>query len=455
MSVKVENLEKNMAKLTIEVDAAKLEEALEKAYQRQKKNINMPGFRKGKAPRQMVEKMYGTEIFFEDAANMLLQQEYPIAADESKLDIVSRPEIDIVQMEKGKNFIFTAEVALKPEVKLGEYKGVKVSEVVTTVTAAEVNAEVDKEREANARTITVEGRGIKKGDTAIIDFEGYMDGEKFEGGTGENHPLEIGSHSFIDTFEDQLVGKKTGAEVDVNVTFPEDYQAKELAGKPALFKVKIHEIKTKELPKADDEFAQEVSEFDTLKEYKADLKKKLAEGKKNAAKRAQEDEAIAAIIETSEMDIPEAMIEFQVEDMIAGMAQQMAQQGLTMEMYMQFTGMNEQALRDQARPEAIKRIQASLVLEAIAKDAKIKITEKAINAELEKMAEAYHMEVDKIKELVGDAEKESIKRDLEIQGAVDLIMKNVVVEKKAEDGEEKPKKKTTTKAAKKEDSAEE
>jgi len=451
MSVKVENLEKNMAKLTIEVAAEELDKAMEKAYQRQKKSISVPGFRKGKVPRAMIEKMYGPAIFYEEAANILMQQEYPTAMQESKLDIVSQPEVDIVQLEKGKPFIFTAEVAVKPEVKLGEYKGVEVMDVDTSVVAADVNAEIDKEREANARTVTVENRGIKKGDIAVIDFEGYIDGEKFEGGSAENHTLEIGSHSFIDTFEDQLVGKKTGAEVEVNVTFPEDYHATELAGKPAMFKVKIHEIKVKELPKADDEFAQDVSEFDTLKEYKADIKKKLVEAKKNAAKRAQEDEAIQKIIDVSEMDIPEAMINYHVDDMIQGMAQNMMQQGLTLEQYLQFTGMTIEGLREQTKPEALRRIQASLVLEAIAKDAKVKVTEKQIEAELSKMAEMYHMELDKIKEMVGDAEKESIKRDLEIQGAVDLIMKNIVVKK---DGEAKPKK-TTKKTTKKEEKKDE
>lgn len=452
MSVKVENLEKNMARLTIEVDAEEVEKALEAVYQKQKKSISIPGFRKGKVPRAMVEKMYGPAVFYEDAANRLMQQEYPKAMEESGLEIVSQPTVDVVQIEKGKSFIFTADVAVKPEVKLGEYKGVEVTDIDTSVVAADVNAEIDKEREANARTVTVEGRGVKKGDTAIIDFVGSVDGEEFEGGKGENYELEIGSHSFIDTFEDQLVGKKTGAEVDVNVTFPEDYHAKELAGKPALFKVKIHEIKTKELPKADDEFAQDVSEFDTLKEYKADIKKKLVESKKNAAKRAQEDEAIGKIIENSEMDIPEAMIDYHVQDILQGMAQQLMQSGLSLEQYMQFTGMTIEQLKEQAKPEALRRIQASLVLEAIAKDAKVKVTEKAIEAELQKMADMYNMELDKVKEMVGDAERESIKRDLEIQGAVDLIMKNVVVVKNENDEEEaekKPAKKTTKKTTKK------
>lgn len=456
MSVKVENLEKNMARLTIEVDAQEVEKALEAVYQRQKKSISIPGFRKGKVPRAMVEKMYGPAVFYEDAANRLMQQEYPKAMEESGLEIVSQPTVDVVQIEKGKPFIFTAEVAVKPEVELGEYKGIEVTEIDTSVVAADVNAEIDKEREANARTVTVEGRGIKKGDTAIIDFTGYVDDKEFEGGKGENYELEIGSHSFIDTFEDQLVGKKTGAEVDVKVTFPADYHAEDLAGKPALFKVKVNEIKTKELPKADDEFAQDVSEFDTLKEYKADIKKKLVESKKNAAKRAQEDEAIAKIIENSKMDIPEAMIEYHVQDIIQGMAQQLMQSGLTLEQYMQFTGTTMAQLQDQAKPEALRRIQASLVLEAIAKDAKVKVTEKALEAELQKMADMYKMELDKVKEMVGDSERESIKRDLEIQGAVDLIMKNVVVVKKEDseeaaekEAEKKPAKKTTKSTTKK------
>ncbi len=450
MSVKVENLEKNMAKMTIEVSAEELAKAMEKAYQKQKNSISIPGFRKGKVPMNMVEKMYGPAVFYEEAANILMQQTYPEAMKESGLDIVSQPTVDIVQLEKGKPFIYTAEVAVRPEVTLGNYKGIEVTKIDTTVSAAEVNAEVDKERERNARTINVEGRGIKKGDTAIIDYAGSIDGVAFEGGTAQNQPLEIGSHTFIDTFEDQLIGKKVGAEVDVNVTFPAEYHAADLAGKPALFKVKIHEIKAKELPKADDEFAQEISEFDTLKDYKADLKKKLVEGKKGAAKRAQEDEAITKIIEGCSMDVPEAMIDFQCEDMVNGMAQQLAQQGLSLDQYFQFTGGSIEMLMKQVRPEALKRIQTSLVLEAIAKDAKIKITDKAVDAEIAKMAEMYKMEVEQLKNLMGDAEKESMKRDLAIQGAVDLIMKNVVEVEREEATteaaeEEKPAAKKTTK----------
>ncbi len=464
MSVKVEHVDNNMAKMTIEVPAARLDEAIEKAYQKQKNTLSLPGFRKGKVPKNMIEKMFGVSIFYEDAANILMQEEYPVAMKESGLDIVSQPTIDIEQIEKGKPFIFTAVVATKPEVKLGEYKGMKVTDIDVSVSAADVNAEIEKEREANARMTTVTDRAIKKGDTAIIDFAGFMDGKQFEGGTATNHALEIGSHSFIDTFEDQLVGKNTGEEVEVNVTFPKDYQAKELAGKPAMFKVKIHEIKVKELPALDDEFAQDVSEFDTLKDYKADLKKKLVEGKKNAAKAAQEDEAIEGVIMGAEMEIPQPMIDFQVDDIINNMSQQMAQQGLTIEQYLQFTGMTEKQLREQAEPEALRRIQASLVLEAVAKDAKIKITEKQIDDEVAKMAEMYHMEIEKINKLIDDDARESIRRDLEVQAAVDLIVKNAVPVpaeemakiKEAQEGEEKkPAKKTTVKktAAKEEDAA--
>lgn len=433
MSVKVENLEKNMAKLTIEVAVEEVDKAIEAAYQKQKKSISMQGFRKGKVPRAMVEKMYGVEVFYEDAANILMQNAYPTAMDESGLDIVSQPTVDVVQLEKGKTFIFTAEVAVKPEVELGTYKGVTVTKADTSVKAAEVNAEVEKEREANARTVSVTDRGVKKDDITIIDFEGFIDGTPFEGGKGENHELLIGSHSFIDTFEDQLVGKNVGDDVEVNVTFPEDYHAAELAGKPALFKVKIHEIKVKELPKLDDDFAQDISEFDTLKEYKADLKKKMVEEKERAAKRAQEDEAIQAIIDDSKMDIPEPMLQLQCQQMIDGMAQQMAQQGLSMDQYFQFTGTSMDQLMEQVKPEATNRIKASLVLEAIAAKEQFEISEEDVEAEITKMAEMYHMEVEKIKEIMGENEKESIKRDLSIQAAVNLITDNMKVKAPAKD----------------------
>ncbi len=425
MSVQVENLEKNMAKLTIEVDAAEVEKAIQAAYMKEKKSISVPGFRKGKVPRQMIEKMYGAGIFYEEAVNTLIQENYPAAADESGIDIVSRPSIEVVQIETGKPFIFTAEVAVKPEVKLGKYLGVQVTKVDTEVTDEEVDAALEKERGNNARTVSVTDRPVAVGDTAVIDFEGFVDGVAFEGGKGENHSLEIGSHSFIDTFEDQLVGKNVGDEVDVNVTFPEQYQAAELAGKPALFKVKINEIKTKELPALDDEFAQDVSEFDTLAEYKESVKKNLEEQKENEAKRTKEDEAIQKIIDKSEMEIPEAMLETQCENMVNEFAQRIAQSGLSMEQYMQFSGLTVDKLKEQVRPEAETRIKSSLVLEQIAKEENIEVTDEEIDAEVEKMAAAYGMEADKLKEYMGDSEKASMKRDLAVTKAVDLIMENV------------------------------
>lgn len=437
MSVQVENLEKNMAKLTIEVPAEELEKAIEAAYQKQKSKISVPGFRKGKVPRKMIEKMYGAGISFEDAANTLIQENYGPAVEESKVDVVSRPTIDVTQIEAGKPFIFTAEVAVRPEVTLGKYLGVQVTKIDTTVTDEEVEAALEKEREKNSRTVTVTDRPVANGDTAVIDFEGFVDGVAFEGGKGENHPLEIGSHSFIDTFEDQLIGHNTGDDVDVNVTFPEQYQAAELAGKPALFKVKIHEIKTKELPELNDEFAQDVSEFDTLDAYKEDLKKHLEVEKENDAKRTKEDEAIKKIIEKSSMDIPEAMIETQCENMINEFAQRIQQSGLSMDQYMQFSGMTLDKLKEQVRPEAETRIKSSLVLEQIAKDEKIEVSDEEVQAEIEKMAKAYGMEADKLAEYMGDAEKESIKRDVAVTKAVDLIMENVKERAKAKTKKEK------------------
>lgn len=437
MSVQVENLEKNMAKLTIEVAAEEVEKAIQAAYLKERGKISIPGFRKGKVPRNMIEKMYGAAIFYEDAANTLIQENYPTAVDESGIDIVSRPTIDVVQIESGKPFIFTAEVAVRPEVKLGKYLGVQVTRVDTSVSDEEVAEALEKERNNNARTVSVTDRAVANGDTAVIDFEGFVDGVAFEGGKGENHPLEIGSHSFIDTFEDQLVGKNVGDEVEVNVTFPEQYQAAELAGKPAMFKVKINEIKAKELPELDDDFAQDVSEFDTLAEYKEDVKKRLVEQKENEAKRTKEDEAIQKIIDKSSMEIPEAMLETQCENMINEFAQRIAQSGLSMEQYMQFSGLTIDKLKEQVRPEAETRIKSSLVLEQIAKEENIEVTDADIDAEVEKMAAAYGMEADKLKEYMGDAEKESMKRDLAVTKAVDLIMENVKERAKAKTKKEK------------------
>ncbi len=428
MSVQVETLEKNMAKLTVELPEDLLEKALQSAYLSQKNKISIPGFRKGKVPRAMVEKMFGPEIFFEDAANQLIREHYNEAADESGLDIVSRATIDIVQIEKGKPFIFTAEVAVKPEVSLGEYKGVAVTKADITVTDEEIDETVERERNNNARVITVEGRAIEEGDTAVIDYEGFVDGVPFEGGKDENHALEIGSHSFIDTFEDQLVGKNSGDELEVNVTFPEEYHAAELAGKPAVFKVKIKEVTTKEYPELDDEFAQDVSEFDTLAEYKEDVRKSLAKQKEDAAKRTQEDEAVQKIVENSSMELPEPMIEMQVDVMIDEFAQRIAQQGLSFEQYMQFSGTTPEKLKEQVRPDAIKRIQGSLVLEQIVKEENIEASEEEVEAEIQKMADAYGMETDKIREVMGDSERESMKKDIALQKAVEFIMEHSVEE---------------------------
>ena len=437
MSVQVEDLEKNMVKLTIEVPAEELEKAIDAAYKKQKNQISIPGFRKGKVPRAMVEKMYGVEVFYEDAANTLMQQNYPSAVEESGVDIVSRPSIDVVQIEKGKPFIYTAEVAVRPEVTLGKYMGVTVTKIDTSVSDDEVAEALEQQRNNNARTISVTDRPVAVGDTAVIDFEGFVDGVAFEGGKGENHPLEIGSHTFIDNFEDQLVGKNAGDEVEVNVTFPEQYQAADLAGKPATFKVKINEIKAKELPELDDEFAQDVSEFDTLAEYKESLKKNLEEKKENEAKRTKEDEAVQKIIDKSKMDIPEAMIDTQCETMIEEFAQRIAQSGLSMDQYLQFSGLTVDGLKEQVRPEALSRIQASLVLEQIAKDENIEVSDDDVNAEIEKMAASYGMEADKLKEYMGDAEKESMKKDLAINKAVELVMSNVKERAKAKSKKEK------------------
>ena len=431
MNVQVEDLGKNMVKLTVEVETETVDAAIKSAYNKQKNKIAIPGFRKGKVPQAMIEKMYGAEIFYEDAVNIMLQTQYPAAVDESGVDIVSRPSIDVTQIEKGKPFIFTAEVAKRPEVTLGKYNGVTVTKIDTSVTDEEVDTEIETQRNANARTVTITDRAVKEGDTAVIDFEGFVDGVAFEGGKGENHPLEIGSHSFIDTFEDQLVGKNTGDEVEVNVTFPEQYQAQELAGKPATFKVKINEIRAKELPELNDEFVQDVSEFDTMAEYREDVKKKLQERKENAAKGTKEDEAIQKIIDKSKMEIPDAMIDMQAENMIEEFAQRIAAQGMSFEQYLQFSGMTVDKLKEQVRPEAVQRIQSSLVLEQIAKEENIVASDEDVDAEVEKMAAMYGMKAEDLKSYMGDSEKESMKRDIAVKKAVEFVMANVKERAKA------------------------
>lgn len=424
MSLQVEKLEKNMAKLTIEASAEDLEKAIEQAYQKQKKQISIPGFRKGKVPRQMVEKMYGKEVFYEDAANALIPDAYDKALEECEEDIVSSPKIEVTQIEAGKPFIFTATVALKPEVKLGKYKGVKVDKIDTTVTDEEVDAEINKERENNARNITVEDRPVKDGDMTTLDFEGFVDGVAFEGGKGENYPLTIGSGAFIPGFEEQLVGAEIGKEVEVKVTFPEDYQAENLKGKDAVFKCTIKEIKEKQLPELDDEFASEVSEFETLAEYKEDIKKNLTEKREKDAKNAKEDAAIQAAVEASEMEIPEAMLETQQRQMVDEFAQRITMQGLSMEQYFQFTGTNYQQMVEQVKPQAEERIKSRLVLEAIAKAENIEVTEEDYEKELETMAEVYQMELDKVKELMGEREKKNIMQDLAVRKAAEFVAEN-------------------------------
>ena len=421
MSVKVETLEKNMAKLVIEVPAEELEKALQAAYNKNKKNISIPGFRKGKVPRQMVEKMYGPGFFYEDSANILIPVEYEKAAAECGLELVSRPVIDIEQIEKGKAFIFTAEVAVKPEVTLGDYKGLEVAKADVEVSEEELSAELEKEREKNARTISVEDRAVENGDMIMLDFEGFVNGVAFDGGKGENHPLTIGSNSFIPGFEDQLVGAKIGEDVEVNVTFPEEYQAPELAGCAAVFKCKVNEIKVKELPELDDDFAQDVSKFDTLAEYKEDVKAKLAASKADAAKRAKEDAVIEKIIENAQMDIPEAMIDTQARQLVDEFAQRIQAQGLSFEQYLQFTGMTIDTALEQMKPNAVKRIQSRLVLEAVVKAENIEVSEDDVKAEIAKMAETYKMDADKLAEIMGEEEKKQIQMDMAIEKAVELV----------------------------------
>ena len=427
MSFKVEQLEeKNMVKLVIEASAEEFEAGLNAAYNKNKNKISVPGFRKGKAPRKMIEQLYGSQIFFEDAANEIIPDAYADAAKESGLDIVSQPKVSIEQLEAGKPFIFAAEVAVRPEVELGEYKGVEVTKADAEVTDADVEEELKKVQDQNSRTVSVEDRAVKDGDMTVIDFEGFIDGEAFEGGKGENYPLTIGSHSFIDTFEEQMIGMNIGEEKELNVTFPEDYHAENLKGKPATFKVTVKEIKEKQLPELDDDFAQDVSDFDTLAEYKDDLKKKIAERKESEAKAKKESEAIEKVVEAAKMDIPQAMIDTQVNRMLEDFAMRLQQQGLSVEQYFQYTGMTADKIMEEMKPEAVKRIKNSLVLEAVAKAENIEVSEEEFEAELQKMADMYKMEIEKIKEFMQDAEAKQMKDDIAIQKAVDLIVNSTV-----------------------------
>ena len=427
MSFKVEQLEeKNMVKLVIVASAEEFEAGLNAAYNKNKNKISVPGFRKGKAPRKMIEQLYGSQIFFEDAANEIIPDAYADAAKESGLDIVSQPKVSIEQLEAGKPFIFAAEVAVRPEVELGEYKGVEVTKADAEVTDADVEEELKKVQDQNSRTVSVEDRAVKDGDMTVIDFEGFIDGEAFDGGKGENYPLTIGSHSFIDTFEEQMIGMNIGEEKELNVTFPEDYHAENLKGKPATFKVTVKEIKEKQLPELDDDFAQDVSDFDTLAEYKDDLKKKIAERKESEAKAKKESEAIEKVVEAAKMDIPQAMIDTQVNRMLEDFAMRLQQQGLSVEQYFQYTGMTADKIMEEMKPEAVKRIKNSLVLEAVAKAENIEVSEEEFEAELQKMADMYKMEIEKIKEFMQDAEAKQMKDDIAIQKAVELIVSSAV-----------------------------
>jgi len=422
MSLQVEKLEKNTAKLTIEVPAEQFGAAIKNAYNKSKGRFNIPGFRKGKAPFEMIKKMYGAGVFFEDAANEVIDATYPDAAKESGLVIVSRPTVDVEQIEEGKNFIYTAVVAVKPEVTLGEYKGVEVQRVKAEVTDEDVDAEINSVRNKNSRLVTVEDRAVEKDDIVTIDFDGYVDGKRFEGGKGEDYPLTIGSHTFIDNFEDQLIGKNMGDECDVNVTFPAEYHVEDLKNKPAVFKVKVKEIQKRELPEVNDEFASEVSDFDTLEEYKKDLQEKLLAEKQKAAATENENRVVAKVVENATMEIPDQMVDEEVSAMINDYARRMESQGISFKQYMEITGMTAETIGEQMKPQAVKRIQTRLVLEAVVKAENITASEESVEEQFDKMAEAYKMEKDQIKSMFGDEQLEQLKEDLAVQEAVDFLV---------------------------------
>ena len=422
MSVQVENLEKNTAKLTIEVPAEKLEEAVQHSYNKNKGKFNIPGFRKGKAPFNMIKKMYGVGVFYEDAVDEVIDASYPDAAKESGLEIVSRPSISIEEIEEGKAFVYTAVVAVKPEVTLGEYKGVEVQKTKSEVTEEDIETEIKRAREKNSRLITVEDRGIEDGDQVTIDFDGSVDGKRFEGGKAEDYPLTIGSHTFIDNFEEQLIGKTTGEECEVNVTFPAEYHVEELKNKPAVFKVKVKEIQRKELPEANDDFASEVSDFDTMEEYKKDLTEKLQAEKIEAAKTADEDKVVAKVIENATMEIPDQMVEEQVNGMVNDYARRLESQGISFKQYVEITGMTAEKIGEQMKPQAIKRIQTRLVLEAVVKAENIQADDAAVEEQFDKMAEDFKMDKEQIKGMFGEEQIAQLKEDLAVQKAIDFLV---------------------------------
>ena len=422
MSVQVEKLEKNMAKLTVEVSQEQFQDAMKKAFNKNKNRFNIPGFRRGKAPMSMIEKMYGEGVFYEDAADEAINATCMDAMNESGLDIVSRPEVTVEQIGKDKPFIYSALVAVKPEVTLGEYKGVEVQKADAEVTDADVEAELKRVQDQNARLVTVEDRPVADGDQTVIDFEGYVDGETFDGGSAEDFQLTIGSHAFIDTFEEQLIGKNIGEECEVNVTFPTEYHAKELAGKPAMFKVTVKEIKVKELPELDDEFASEVSEFETLDEYKEDIKAKLSERKQKAAASENENRVVDKVVENTSMEIPDRMLDGQIDNMVQEMARNMESQGLSMDLYLKYTGMTSEQIREQMRPQAEKRIKTRLTLEAVVKAENIQVSDERLDEEIKKLADNYKMEADKLKEYMTDRDKDQMKEDIAVQEAVDFLV---------------------------------
>lgn len=422
MSVQVENLEKNTAKLTIEVPAEKFEEAVQHSYNKNKGKFNIPGFRKGKAPFNMIKKMYGVGVFYEDAVDEVIDASYPDAAKESGLEIVSRPAVSIEQIEEGKSFVYTAKVAVKPEVTLGQYKGVEVQKTKSDVTEEDIETEIKRAREKNSRLITVEDRGVEDGDQVTIDFDGSVDGKRFEGGKAEDYPLTIGSHTFIDNFEEQLIGKKTGEECEVNVTFPAEYHVEELKNKPAVFKVKVKEIQRKELPEANDEFASEVSDFDTMEEYKKDLSEKLHAEKIEAAKTADEDKVVAKVIENATMEIPDQMVEEQVNGMVNDYARRLESQGISFKQYVEITGMTAEKIGEQMKPQAIKRIQTRLVLEAVVKAENIQADDAAVEEQFDKMAADFKMDKEQIKGMFGEEQMAQLKEDLAVQKAIDFLV---------------------------------
>ena len=422
MEFKVEKKEKNMAVITVTVPNDEFRKAVKETYNRDKGKFQLPGFRKGHAPQYMIEKIYGEGVFYEGAVNACINKTWPEASKESGLEIVSRPEIDVAEVGGGKDLVYTGTVAVRPEVVLGEYKGIEVQKADMEVTEADIDEAIGKEQDKNSRLVTVEDRAAENGDTVKINFDGSMDGVAFEGGKGENYPLVLGTGNFIEGFEEQIVGHRTGDAFEVNVTFPENYHAKDLAGKPAVFKCELLEIQRKEFPEVNDEFASEVSEFDTLEEYKADLRKKLEDAKMKSAAAQNENNVIAKVCENAQIDIPAPMIEMQTEQMIDDYARRMQSQGLPLDQYMQYTGMTMDKLKEQFRPQAERNLKTRLVLEEVAKAENIQVSEEAVDAEIKKMAEAYKIEPEKMKEYLGDAEKENITMDLKVQEAVDFLV---------------------------------